>query len=671
VTRQALLDDVWPRRLVADEVLSRTIAELRTSLDDDAREARYIETLPKIGYRLIAPVTAGAPAAMPAPSAFTRSTSGEADVVPNEARADHGAPPVTAGPTSRRGRGIALAVAAVGALAVVAVGAWRPARDEPSPAIVLQQQLNSANAFSSDLAMEFGPRFSPDGGRVAFALGDMEHAQIVVQEVATRTRVILGDANTLRMSPIFFPDGQRLAYYRRVGGSCAIVERNLARDEERVLVDCAQYPAPRFDLAPDGSKLVFATFGEGDTGLRLLDVASGRITPLTTPDRTAGNDALPRFSPDGKRVAFMRGLMGFRDVWVVPTDDPSLARAIGSPRGLTWGFAWMGNDGPLLVSADWTGSRALDLIDLSTGKVTLVGARGGQFPDISAHGDIVYESAAYQANLQLLDTQEPQRAPQTLWPSAKYSNYPQFSPDGTKLVFLSNRDNLASLFLGTPGGEAHRLPLPADLMHAQAHWSHDGRSLYAVQWRAGGGESSLRGVRIDPERATVERLDGLGEGISDVRDSADGRTLYFAVQEGPLMNVWRAPIDRLEGRERLPLPKVLDYDIAGNRLVYAEPQRSDLTVCELPEVRCTSAGLPEHEGRIGFALAGDAVWVGYYGEPGELVRFDLSRRAITQRIPHGPSAIGSNMAISPDERLAVIARKEPPAIDLVLAPRAR
>src|SRR5438105_6894190 len=57
VTRQVLLDEVWPRRLVADEVLSRTIAELRTALSDDAREARYIETLPKIGYRLIAPVT--------------------------------------------------------------------------------------------------------------------------------------------------------------------------------------------------------------------------------------------------------------------------------------------------------------------------------------------------------------------------------------------------------------------------------------------------------------------------------------------------------------------------------------------------------------------------------------------------------------------------------------
>jgi len=682
VTRQALLDDVWPRRLVADEVLSRTIAELRTALDDDAREARYIETLPKIGYRLIAPVTP-APAAplahtvlaqrLATADAITGPPRDHAHDAPASAREGQPTPSEhAAAPPLRRAPAIAIALGLVAvAAAFIVVRLTTSTPQAPSPAVALQQQLNGANAFSSDLAMETGPRFSPDASRVVFALGDSDHAQIVVQDVATRTRVVLGDTNALRMSPVFFPDGQRLAYYRRQGTSCAIVERNLARDDERVLVDCAQSPASRFDLAPDGSKLVFATSGEGDSGLRVLDVATGHVTPLTTPDRAAGNDLLPRFSPDGRRVAFVRGLMGFREVWLVSLDDPSSAHAIGSPRGLTWGFAWMGNDGPLLVSADWTGSRALHLIDIATAKVSQVGGRGGQFPDVSAHGDIVYESAAYQANLQLLDLQDPASAPQTLWPSAKYTNYPQFSPDGSQLLFMSNRDNVASLFVGVPGGEARRLALPADLMHAQAHWSHDGRWLYAVQWRAGGGEGSLHGVRIDPARATVERLEALGEGITDVRDSADGRTIYFAVQDGPLMQVWRAPIDALDKRERLPLPKVLDYDILGDRLVYAEPQRPDLTVCELPEVRCTSAGLPPREGRSGFALAGDAVWVGYYDEPGEVVRFDLARRIVTQRVPHGPTAIGLNMAVSPDERRAVISRQEPPAIDLVLAPRTR
>ena len=62
VRRETLLAEAWPRRMVADEVLSRTIAELRTALGDEAKQARYIETLPKVGYRLIAPVSRQQPA---------------------------------------------------------------------------------------------------------------------------------------------------------------------------------------------------------------------------------------------------------------------------------------------------------------------------------------------------------------------------------------------------------------------------------------------------------------------------------------------------------------------------------------------------------------------------------------------------------------------------------
>ncbi|MBZ0248700.1 MAG: winged helix-turn-helix domain-containing protein, partial [Burkholderiales bacterium] len=44
VPRERLIEDVWPRRMVNDEVLSRAIAELRTALGDDPRQPRYVET---------------------------------------------------------------------------------------------------------------------------------------------------------------------------------------------------------------------------------------------------------------------------------------------------------------------------------------------------------------------------------------------------------------------------------------------------------------------------------------------------------------------------------------------------------------------------------------------------------------------------------------------------
>lgn len=58
VSRQDLIARVWPTDCVTDEVLSRCISLLRRTLRDDPRSPRFIETIPKRGYRLIAPVSA-------------------------------------------------------------------------------------------------------------------------------------------------------------------------------------------------------------------------------------------------------------------------------------------------------------------------------------------------------------------------------------------------------------------------------------------------------------------------------------------------------------------------------------------------------------------------------------------------------------------------------------
>ena len=53
VSREALIDAVWPEVFISESVLTRAIAGLRRALGDDARRPRYIETISKRGYRLI------------------------------------------------------------------------------------------------------------------------------------------------------------------------------------------------------------------------------------------------------------------------------------------------------------------------------------------------------------------------------------------------------------------------------------------------------------------------------------------------------------------------------------------------------------------------------------------------------------------------------------------
>ena len=56
VSKEELLETVWRDTFVSDDVLKRSVSELRRIFADDARESRIIETIPKRGYRLVAPV---------------------------------------------------------------------------------------------------------------------------------------------------------------------------------------------------------------------------------------------------------------------------------------------------------------------------------------------------------------------------------------------------------------------------------------------------------------------------------------------------------------------------------------------------------------------------------------------------------------------------------------
>ncbi len=56
-SKQHLIDTVWRTEFVSDNALTHIIAELRTELGDDAEKPTYIETIPRRGYRVIAPVT--------------------------------------------------------------------------------------------------------------------------------------------------------------------------------------------------------------------------------------------------------------------------------------------------------------------------------------------------------------------------------------------------------------------------------------------------------------------------------------------------------------------------------------------------------------------------------------------------------------------------------------
>ncbi|MCC7247834.1 MAG: winged helix-turn-helix domain-containing protein, partial [Lysobacter sp.] len=56
VTRDALIERVWPNTLPTDDVLTQAVTQLRKAFRDECERPQYIETVSKRGYRLIASV---------------------------------------------------------------------------------------------------------------------------------------------------------------------------------------------------------------------------------------------------------------------------------------------------------------------------------------------------------------------------------------------------------------------------------------------------------------------------------------------------------------------------------------------------------------------------------------------------------------------------------------
>jgi DNA-binding winged helix-turn-helix (wHTH) protein/Tol biopolymer transport system component len=682
VRRETLLAEVWPRRMVNDDVLSRAIADLRTALGDDAREARFIETIPKLGYRLIAPVEpvigAGDGAVPAAAHAARRPLAGPHDAQRPSGSHDATAPRAASSGRWHRARWIAAAGIAL-AIGVAGAGFWATLRStQPTaPALdrtTLERQLAQAEPFASETTLEVGPRFSPDDRHVAYAEGTGPQSRIVVRTRATGERRTLGDPQHLNLSPVFFPDGRRLAYFRRdPAGACAIVAQDLAGGATETLLDCARKPRAHFDLTPDGARLVYVavTRPQFPAGLLVRDLATGKDRVLTAPDPGMGDDLYPRVSPDGQRVSFFRGDASHRQLWLAALDDHPLAQAAGSPSGLAYGAAWLGPQGPLLVAADWFGQRALNLFDPRDGSATMVGARGARFPDAGRDGTIVFENAVYSANLYLVDLAQAGTPAREVWPSTRYTNQPDYAPDGRHVLFISNRDGAAGLFVATPDGPATPVPLSDDFVYLRPHWSLDGRSIYAIRAnRRQGAPVTQQAIRVAWPEGALEVLTALGDRVSDVREADGGRQWIVGEGSGSAVRLLR--VDPLAPGEatRLPLPLVSEFQVAGDRLAYLQPQLAGLTLCTLATMHCAPLKVPvgEHN-RFDWLLTSDAVWYRAGTAPDELVRFDLARQRITWRSALAPTAFGRSFALRPDGGAMLVAREGPLAIDLMLAPR--
>jgi len=563
VTREELRSQLWPGDTFVDfnHGLNAAVNKLRDVLCDSAENPKYIETLPRRGYRFIAEVESP-PTQQPAqaPANEDRVT-----IAPSDDRVSY--EPVGAvttgifgsyaesekvpqeGEEGRFGAEIhRYALYALVALAVVGFGLWlfNVLEYRPRPGLFeakegLERRPPSIFSPLTNLSDRTSdPAFSPDGSRVAFRRESFvpSTSGIWVKKIGSEELIQITNS-TDDSSPVWSPDGTEIAFSRLFDKKRAIFQVPANGGEARPLYMTTLVPGrTAIDWAPDGRTIAFTAKGkEGNSAIFLLSPYENSARQLSMPEASE-EDWGPSFSPDGSRLVFVRSdsivLMSAEGGEVRPLTQ-EVIHVRGSP-------VWSADGSSIIFAATAGNLSGLWRLPLSGGKPAPIREAGEAVwsPAVSKRGfRLACELFSTARSIDEFDLDPPGQKQRTLISSMNGENAgQQLSPDGKRIAFQSDRTGGLDIWLSDRNGQ-NLVQLTALGTAGSPQWSPDGREIafdvgLERDWRA---PRAL--FLIDPDGGSPRPL--LQDRFSNGRPiwSHDGRWIYFASDRSGGWQVWK------------------------------------------------------------------------------------------------------------------------------------
>ncbi|HEX2444280.1 MAG TPA: winged helix-turn-helix domain-containing protein [Vicinamibacterales bacterium] len=525
VTREELRRRLWPDDTFVDfeHGLNAAVKRLRDTLGDSADSCRFIETLPKRGYRFVAPTDLPA-----APISLDARGAGATDA--------HPVPIVRAKPGWLL---VALAVV------IAAAGLWVY---RAKPGQVLPAGAPQAVPFTTFPGQEIAPTFSPDGSQIAFAWspeGPRDQFDLYVKVIGSEKALRLTTHPADFVIPAWSPDGRQLAFARLASGESGIYLVSALGGPERKLADAplSYYVQAMLSWSPDGKSVAFSDRGPSDQeGVSQIDITTLKKRWWGNPSPDCMWSWVPAFSPDGRSLAVgCKVTTQLNDLFVWPTAG-GVARPVARVEGDFTGMTWTADGESLIYAANGDLWRVAE----SGGPPeALLAGRGAAMPAVSNGGERLAYAGRGPSNINLW--QVPLAAPSRLagppekrLSSTRFHGYAAFSPDGRRVAFTSDRSG--SMEVWTSDGDGSNpvaLTTFGGLPTGSPEWSPDGRFI-AFDSR----EKGLSGVYVVPSEGGPHRR--VATGVDDSSQPAwsiDGKWLYFGGRIKGAFQIFKVPVE--------------------------------------------------------------------------------------------------------------------------------
>ena len=332
VTREELRKRLWPDDTFVDfeHGLNAAVKRLRDTLGDSADSPRFVETVPRRGYRFIAPTSvAGADTSRAGSETATR--------------------PVTV-PYIKR-----VWVLLAASLAVGIGGLWINRSEHPR--VSFTSPL-TAVPFTTFSGQEVAPAFSPDGSQIAFAWaaeGLQEQFDLYVKVIGSEKALRLTTSPADFIFPAWSPDGRQIAFARQAPGKSGIYLVSPLGGPERKLADASLYYYIHAILSwsPDGKSLAFFDRGpSGRCGICQMNVDTLERRWLDSPSPDCAISWVPAFSPDGTLLAVgCKTSYDVNQLFVWPTSGGAVRLVAAGVEGDFTGMTWMPDGASLIYAA--------------------------------------------------------------------------------------------------------------------------------------------------------------------------------------------------------------------------------------------------------------------------------------------------------------------------------